>query len=285
MSSKFSGSGALVTPQWLEENRTNGDLCLIEIAGLRQDDMQAYKAGHIPGALCWKWKEALWDGHMRDFPDPDEFARRLGAEGIANNTTVVLYGEGIQFGIYAWWALRYCGHENVRLLDGGRYRWEAEGRALQIDIPPSRTPVDYKPVPRNAKMRALRDEVLEAVRSGKEVIVDARSPEEYSGERVRAHGSPDGGAVRAGRIPGARHLFFGDVLDETKSFKSKAELQAIMDERDVKSGDSIITYCRMSHRSTVVYFVLNQILGMPDVRVYDGSWTEWGNLVGVPIER
>ena len=134
-------------------------------------------------------------------------------------------------------------------------------------------------------MRVLSGGVLEALRANDHFIIDARSPEEYSGERVRAYGGPDGGAVRAGRIPGARHLFFENLLDETKSFLPKQDLQAKMESQGLAAGAPVITYCRMSHRSTVVYFVLTQILGLSDVRVYDGSWTEWGNLVGVPIER
>ena len=285
MPNEKAGPGTLVTPQWLDANMAEQDVRLIEIAGMGQDDMQAYKAGHVPGAICWDWKEALWDSHMREFPGPEEFARRMGAAGIANDTTVVLYGEGIQFGIYAWWVLTYCGHRDVRLLDGGRYRWQAEGRALETEIPLPPAKIAYEPVSPDPGMRIFKDEILDAIERNDHVIIDARSPEEYSGERVSAYGGPDSGAVRGGRIPGAQHLFFEDLLDETKSFKPKEQLQAIADSHGLKSNAPVITYCRMSHRSTVVYFVLTQILGIPDVRVYDGSWTEWGNLVGVPIER
>lgn len=285
MSSESSNLATLVTPQWLEANSGEGNVRLIEIAGMSQDDMQAYKGGHIPGAICWKWKEALWDSHMRDFPDPEEFARRMGAAGIGNDTIVVLYGEGIQFGIYAWWVLKYCGHRDVRLLDGGRYRWQAEGRPLQLEIPTPPAAVQYEPGSQNPAMRIFKDDILQAIKRKDHVIIDARSPEEYSGERVRAYGGPDGGAVRGGRIPGAQHLFFEDILDETKRFRPKEQLQAVADAFGLNGDAPVITYCRMSHRATVVYFMLTQILGLPDVRVYDGSWTEWGNLVGVPIER
>lgn len=285
MSSESSNLATLVTPQWLEANSGEGNVRLIEIAGMSQDDMQAYKGGHIPGAICWKWKEALWDSHMRDFPDPEEFARRMGAAGIGNDTIVVLYGEGIQFGIYAWWVLKYCGHRDVRLLDGGRYRWQAEGRPLQLEIPTPPAAVEYEPGSQNPAMRIFKDDILQAIKRKDHVIIDARSPEEYSGERVRAYGGPDGGAVRGGRIPGAQHLFFEDILDETKRFRPKEQLQAVADAFGLNGDAPVITYCRMSHRATVVYFMLTQILGLPDVRVYDGSWTEWGNLVGVPIER
>jgi len=274
----------LVTPEWLEANR-HRDIRLIEIAGMGQDDLAAYKAGHVPGARAWKWKEALWDARMREFPSPEEFARRMGAAGIGNDTIVVVYGEGIQFGIYAWWTLRYCGHADVRLLDGGRKRWVAEGRVLTTEVPDAPVPRAYHPTPRREEMRILRDRVVALLGNPEIAIVDARSPEEYRGERVGGPGGPDVGAVRPGRIPGARHLFYMDLFDETQSFKSKAEIAAMAAERGLTPETPTITYCRMSHRATVAYFALTRILGYPDVRVYDGSWTEWGNLVGVPIER
>ena len=276
---------SLVSPAWLVANQGNPDLRLIEIAGLGQDDMAAYKAGHVPGAVCWKWKDMLWDSHMRDFPDRDTFARRMGEAGIGNDTTVVVYGEDIQFGIYAWWALRYCGYREVRVLDGGRYRWQAEGRGLTEAVPPPAPALTYTPTGRNEPMRVMRDEVLVAVRAGDTTILDARSPEEYHGQRVGGPGGPDVGAVRYGRIPGARHFYYLDLLDETKSFRTPDELMAQVRARGVGADDEIIAYCRMSHRATVVYFMLTELLGFEKVRVYDGSWTEWGNLVGVPIER
>jgi thiosulfate/3-mercaptopyruvate sulfurtransferase len=278
-------TSSLVSPAWLLANGGNPNLRLIEIAGLGQDDMAAYKAGHVPGAVCWKWKEMLWDSHMRDFPDRDEFARRMGQAGIGNDTTVVVYGEGIQFGIYAWWALRYCGHRDVRVLDGGRYRWQAEGHALTQEVPPAAPPVTYRPTGRDESMRIMRDDVLAAVRAGDTAILDARSPEEYRGERVGGPGGPDVGAVRYGRIPGARHFYYLEVFDDTKSFRALDELMSEVRTRGVGPDDEIIAYCRMSHRATVIYFTLTELLGFEKVRVYDGSWTEWGNLVGMPIER
>ena len=278
-------TSSLVSPAWLLANGGNPNLRLIEIAGLGQDDMAAYKAGHVPGAVCWKWKEMLWDSHMRDFPDRDEFARRMGQAGIGNDTTVVVYGEGIQFGIYAWWALRYCGHRDVRVLDGGRYRWQAEGHALTQEVPPAAPPVTYRPTDRDESMRIMRDDVLVAVRAGDTAILDARSPEEYRGERVGGPGGPDVGAVRYGRIPGARHFYYLEVFDDTKSFRALDELMSEVRTRGVGPDDEIIAYCRMSHRATVIYFTLTELLGFEKVRVYDGSWTEWGNLVGMPIER
>lgn len=278
-------SNALVDPAWLHRHRDDPQVKLIEIAGMNQDEMQAYKAGHVPGAACWKWKEMLWDSYRRDFPAPEDFARRCSETGIGNDTTVIFYGEGVQFGVYAWWTFRYCGHAKVKVLDGARYRWAAEGRPLVTGEPPAAAPVPYQPVKRVERMRIHRDKLLAALRKNGMVILDGRSPEEYSGQRVGGPGGPDVGAVRYGRIPGARHLYFEDLLDANKAFKPAQELQQLVEARGAEPDEDIVTYCRMSHRATVLYFALTQLLGYKKVRVYDGSWTEWGNLVGVPVER
>ncbi len=285
MNKPLETKSALVTPTWLLEHQNDPNVRLIEIAGMSQPNMEAYKAGHVPGAVCWPWKEMLWDSHIRDFPNPQDFAERMGAAGIGNDTTVVFYGEDIQFGIYAWWTLTYCGHKHVKVLDGGRHRWQAEGLALTTDEPAPAAPVTYTPTERREYMRIMRDEVLEAVRAGDTAILDARTPEEYSGERVQGPPGPDHGAVRAGRIPGARHIYYLELMDETFSYKSPADLTAELAERGVGPDDKIIAYCRMSHRATALYFALTEILDFKHVRTYDGSWTEWGNLVGYPIER
>lgn len=285
MNSSLPDATALVSPEWLAAHIDDPDTCLIEIAGLGQDEMQAYRAGHVPGAIGWKWKDMLWDPAMREFPSPDAFAGRLAESGIGNDTTVVFYGEDIQFGLYAWWAFRYCGHSNVRVLDGGRYRWRAEGRPLTTDVPVARAPATYAPVARREDMRVHRDEVLAALGDADTLILDGRSPEEYAGMRVGGPGGPDVGAVRYGRIPGARHLHYVDLLDADKRFKPAAEIRALPALRDLDLKRDVLAYCRMSHRATVIHFALTQLLGADRVRVYDGSWTEWGNLVGVPIER
>jgi len=278
-------TGALVDPAWLAARQGAPKVMLIEVAGLGQDEMPVYKAGHVPGAYGWRWKEMLWDARMRDFPDPEDFARRCGAAGISNDTTVVFYGEGMQFGIYAWWTFMYCGHTNVKVLDGARDRWRKEGRPLTTEVPKPAPAVEYTPVARNDSMRIRRKEVLAALNDKRNIILDGRSPEEYSGQRVGGPGGPDVGALRYGRIPGARHLFYDELLNRDKSFKPVAELRKLVEARGARPESPVITYCRMSHRATVLYFVLTQLLGHGQVRVYDGSWTEWGNLVGVPIER
>ncbi|MGQ0525011.1 MAG: sulfurtransferase [Betaproteobacteria bacterium] len=277
--------GALVDPAWVAKHLQDPKVKLIEIAGMGQEQMQAYRAGHVPGAVCWPWKEMLWDEYARDFPSPEEFARRCAAAGIGNDTTVVFYGEGVQFGIYAWWTFRYCGHARVKVLDGARYRWVAEGRALVTEEPPRAAPTEYQPVKRKERMRIHRDKVLAAL--GKEgiALLDGRSRDEYVGLRVGGPGGPDVGALRYGRIPGAKHLYFEDLLDADKAFKPDAEIRALVEAAGATAQSDIIAYCRMSHRATVLYFVLTELLGYRKVRVYDGSWTEWGNLVGVPVER
>ena len=278
-------TSALVDPAWVAAHSNDPDVCLIEIAGLGQDELQAYKAGHVPGAHGWKWKDMLWQTPVRDFPSPEEFARRLGAAGIDNNTTVVFYGEGVQFGIYAWWVFRYCGHDNVRILDGARYRWAEEGHPLVTKEPKPRAPRTYLPTQRVEHMRILRDDVLKSLDRADIVLLDGRSPEEYRGERVGAPGTPDSGAMCYGRIPGARHVFFENLLTADKCLKSREELQAMFTASGAESDKDIITYCRLSHRATVLYFALTEILGLKRVKVYDGSWTEWGNVVGLPVER
>jgi thiosulfate/3-mercaptopyruvate sulfurtransferase len=276
---------ALVDPAWLAARKGDPGVRLIEIAGSGQEQMQAYRAGHVPGAVCWLWMQMLWDEYKRDFPAPDDFARRLGAAGIGNDTTVVFYGEGVQFGLYAWWTFKYCGHDKVFVLDGARDRWANEGRPLTTDVPQPAKPVQSRPVTRNEGMRTSYREVLAGLGKPEPVLLDARSPEEYRGERVNGPGSPDVGALRYGRIPGAKHLYFEELLNPDKSFKPVAELGRLVEARGASADKDVVLYCRMSHRATLLYFALTQLLGYRKVRIYDGSWTEWGNMVGMPVER
>ena len=276
----------LVDSAWLNDRLDDPKLCLIEIAGNGQEQLQAYKAGHISGAHAWRWKEWLWDDRLRDFPSPQLFAERMGRAGIGNDTTVVLYGEDVQFGIYAWWVFRMCGHDNVHLLDGARYHWKAEGRPLVTEPPPPRAAVAYRPLgKRDDASRILRDELLARLGEAQLVILDARSREEYRGELVSPPGSPNVGAERLGRIPGAQHLYFHELLTPVKRFRSAAELRSLFESRGVGPDREVVAYCRLSHRASVLYFAMTELLGMRNVRVYDGSWTEWGNLVGAPIEK
>lgn len=273
--------GALVSAAWLAAHLDDPTVRVLEID---RDATLAYEAGYVPGAVGWHWKTMLWDPLRRDFADPATMAARLGAAGIANDTTVVVYGEPLQFGTYGWWALKYGGHRDVRLLDGGRTRWGREGRPLTTEVPAVRT-VSYMPTTPDPSMRILREEVLRRLGDPHTVLFDMRSPEEYRGERVAPPGQPDDGAVRGGHIPGAVNLYFTELLEEDGTFKDAAEMRRLVQARGLGRDTDVIVYCRLSHRATLAYFALTQILGHRRVRSYDGSWTEWGSVVGMPIER
>lgn len=272
---------SLVDTDWMADNIDNPDVRLIEIDW---DGLDAYRQGHIPGALGWHWKTALWDPFERQFPSAEDFAERLSSAGISNQTTVVFYGEPVQFGTYAWWVFRYMGHEDVRILDGGAVKWRNEGRPL-VQTVPQVTRTNYVPGTIRPEIRAGRRDVLRALDEAGTSLFDHRSVEEYSGERVGLPGKPDVGAERYGRIPGARHIPFDSLLNEDTTFRSEDEIRTIISAHAPESGTPIISYCRLSHRATLASFAMTEILGYTGVRVYDGSWTEWGSLVGVPIER
>ncbi len=281
MDPAWGGSGALVDAAWGAAHARDPTVRLIEVD---MEGTRAYERGHIPGALGCHWKTMLWDPLRREFPDPETMAGRLGAAGIGNETTVVFYGEPIQFGTYGWWVLRHGGHRDVRLLDGGRACWLREGRPLTTEVP-AVVPVRYTPTAPIPALRVLREEVLRRLGDPGTVLCDVRSPEEYRGERVAPPGRPDDGAERAGRIPGAVHLHFLDLLREDGTFVAPDEMRQLCEARGVVPGKDVIVYCRLSHRASLVSFALTELLGYPRVRNYDGSWTEWGSVVGVPIER
>lgn len=274
----------LVDPDWLEARLGDPQ---VKIIALNWTDSRIFDAGHIPGAIYWDWKDMLWDPLTRDFPNAETFAKRCAATGIANDTTVVFYGDpAVQFGSYAWWVFNYCGHKDARVLNGSRKRWEREGRpmtAKRTKIEPAR----YTPNPEAAdtQMRAMRHDVLTAIGRDDTVILDHRSPEEYRGELLSPPGTPNHGAERLGRIPGAKHLHFEDLLGEDSSFKPAEEIRIMLQQLGATPDKNIISYCRLSHRATLAYFAMTQLLGYTNVRSYDGSWTEWGSVVGVPIER
>ena len=277
----------LVEPSWLEEHLDDPNVVILEF---NWTGTESYDKWHIPGAHGFFWKDLLWDDAIRDFPSPELFAERCAALGISNDTTVVCYGDPVQFGTYGWWVFTYLGHKDVRLLNGARVLWEKEGRPTTTDVPAAPAAASYAPNgPRNDSMRVRFMEIvdrLDALQAGKEaVLLDHRSPEEYNGERVNMIGAPDVGAERAGRIPGARHLFFDEFLNDDMTFRSEDELRALLAERGATADKDVISYCRLSHRATLAYFTMTELLGFENVRSYDGSWTEWGSLVGVPIEK
>ncbi len=278
-------TSALVSQEWLEKNIDDSNIFLLEIAGLGQGQKQSYNAGHLPGAHCWDWQTMLWDNLKRDFPSPEDFSERMQSFGINKNTTVIIYGEPMQFGVYAWWTFRYCGHNNVKILDGGKNLWVEKGGSLSISVPQIRQRSIYPNNDRIEHIRTHRDQVLSSLSDPNCILIDGRSREEFQGLRVGAPGNPDTGALRYGRIPGAKHLMFEDLLNPDKSFRTLNEIKELFKIIGIKEDKSIITYCRMSHRATVLFFALTEIADYKNVKVYDGSWTEWGNLVGAPIER
>lgn len=256
----------------------------VRLVEINRDGLDAYKAGHIPGAIGWNWKAALWDPLERQFPSDDEFCTRMATAGINNDTTVVFYGAPVQFGTYAWWVLNLFGHKDVRMLDGGQVKWEKEGRPITTDIP-NLSVANYTIQTQRKDIRAGRDDVLREIKKPDCAILDHRSIEEYSGTRVSIPGTPDVGAERYGRIPGALHVPFDSLLNEDTTFKSIDEIAKIIGAQASDKSAQIISYCRLSHRATLASFVMTELLGYENVRVYDGSWTEWGSIVGVPIER
>lgn len=274
----------LVSPDWLQGRLNDPNIRIIALNSRGRDE---YDAGHIPGAVYWEWKDMLWDPLRRDFPTPEAFAARCSAAGIGPDTCVVCYGDpAVQFGTYGWWVLKYCGHRDVRVLDGAKTRWVKEGRPLSREVPQV-TPTAYRPLPAAARpaMRVGRKEVAAALDDATTLLLDHRSPEEFRGELYGPPGTPNHGAERLGHIPGARHLHFEDLITTDTSFKPPQELRRLLEMRGAAPDRTIISYCRLSHRATLAYFAMTQLLGYTNVRSYDGSWTEWGSLVGAPVER
>jgi thiosulfate/3-mercaptopyruvate sulfurtransferase len=284
--SEYAHPERLVTTEWLAEQIEGGRIGGPDgIALLESDeDVLLYATGHIPGALKIDWHVDLNDPVARDYVDGAGFARVMGERGIRRDTTVVIYGDKSNWwAAYALWVFSLFGHDDVRLLDGGRAKWIAEGRAMTRDVPAPEG-VDYPVAERDdAPIRAFKDDVLAHL--GKP-LVDVRSPGEYSGELLHMPDYPQEGAMRGGHIPGAKSVPWARAVGEDGSFKSRAELEAIyLTEQGLAATDDVVAYCRIGERSSHTWFVLTHLLGFPSVRNYDGSWTEWGNAVRVPIEK
>ena len=271
----------LVTTQWLADHLATPGLVVVE----SDEDVLLYETGHIPGAVKIDWHTDLNDPDVRDYVDGARFAQLLGSKGITRDTTVVVYGDkGNWWAAYTLWVLSLFGHEDVRLLDGGRGLWIAEGRVMTTDATWP-TPVEYPVVERDdTTLRAFRDDVL-AHRGN--AIVDVRSPREYNGELAHMPDYPNEGALRTGHIPTARNVPWATAVAEDGTYRSRLELEAIYQSGglDLKDDDSVITYCRIGERSSHTWFALKHLLGIERVRNYDGSWTEWGNSVRVPIVK
>jgi thiosulfate/3-mercaptopyruvate sulfurtransferase len=270
----------LVEPEWLEQHLDDDSIRIVEV----DENPALYAEAHIPGATGFDWQKDLQDQVRRDFLGPEDFGRLFGEHGISNDHLIVLYGDRNNwFAAYTYWYLKYYGHDKVKLLNGPRERWIAEGRPTTTDAP-SYAATTFVARPGDDAIRAKRDDVLAALDNGKKLI-DVRSPQEFSGELIAMAGYEQEGAQRGGHIPGAASVPWAQAVREDGTFKSADELRELYGGKGVLSGDPIIAYCRIGERSAHTWFVLHELLGQEDVRNYDGSWTEWGSLVGVPIEK
>ena len=281
-SSGYARPERLVSTEWLAEHLDDPGLVVVE----SDEDVLLYETGHIPGAVRVDWHVDLQDQLTRDYLDAASFAALLSEKGIARDDTVVFYGDNFNWwAAYALWVFRLFGHEDVRLLNGGRQKWEEEGRPLTTDAV-ERPATAYPVVERDDEpIRAFREDVSEHIGDGLP-LVDVRSPEEYRGELLHMPNYPQEGALRGGHIPGAASVPWKRAANDDGTFKSPDELRAIyVDEQGLSTDDQVIAYCRIGERSSHTWFVLSHLLGFTDVRNYDGSWTEWGNLVRAPIEK
>jgi len=270
----------LVDTQWVENHLSDASIRIVEV----DENPSLYREAHIPGAIGFDWKKDLQDQLRRDFLSPADFGELFGSRGISNDHTIVLYGDRNNwFAAYTYWYLKYYGHDDVKLMNGPREKWISEGRPTSTDVP------SYEPQTFNARdgdesIRAYRDEVTRAIDSDAR-LVDVRSPQEFSGELIAMAGYEQEGAQRAGHIPGAASVPWAQAVQDDGTFKPADELRQLYTEKGVVDGHPIIAYCRIGERSAHTWFVLHELLGEDDVKNYDGSWTEWGNMVGVPIEK
>jgi thiosulfate/3-mercaptopyruvate sulfurtransferase len=270
----------LVDTQWVENHLSDASIRIVEV----DENPGLYAEAHIPGAIGFDWKKDLQDQVRRDFLDATDFGELFGSRGISNNHTVVLYGDRNNwFAAYTYWYLKYYGHDDVKLMNGPREKWISEGRPTSTDVP-AYEPQTFAAQEGDQSIRAYRDDVTAALGSGTP-LVDVRSPQEFSGELIAMAGYEQEGAQRAGHIPGAASVPWAQAVQDDGTFKPADELRKLYTEKGVVNGKPIIAYCRIGERSAHTWFVLHELLGEDDVKNYDGSWTEWGNMVGVPIEK
>ena len=270
----------LVETDWVAEHLNDDSIRIVEV----DENPALYAEAHIPGAIGFDWKRDLQDQVKRDFLGPQEFGALMGSRGISNDHTVLLYGDRNNwFAAYTYWYFKYYGHDDVKLINGPREKWIEEGRETTSDVP-SYDAAKFEAKGADKDIRAWRDEVLDALDEDTK-LVDVRSPQEYSGELIAMAGYEQEGAQRGGHIPGAASVPWAQAVNEDGTFKSKDELEELYKSKGVLDGDPIIAYCRIGERSAHTWFVLHELLGKDDVKNYDGSWTEWGNMVNVPIEK
>ena len=281
--SNYTHPEALVTTAWVNEHLKDQDLRIIE----SNEDILLYETGHLPGAVHIDWLRDLQDHTVRDYIQPEAFAALCSRNGITPETTCIFYGDKSNWwSCYALWVFRLFGHEKVKIMDGGRDKWIAEGRPLTREVPhPAQTSYPLPPIRRDAEIRAFYEEALAQSRS-RLPLVDVRSPGEFKGLVTHMPEYPQEGVLRGGHIPGAQSVPWKEAVNTNGTFKSAEELRRIYQkDLGLKSDDGIVVYCRIGERSSHTWFVLSYLLGFKNVRNYDGSWTEWGNRVGAPIEK
>ncbi len=270
----------LVDTQWVEDHLSDDSIRIVEV----DENPALYAEAHIPGAIGFDWKTDLQDQVKRDFLGPEAFGELFGNAGVSNDHTVVLYGDRNNwFAAYTYWYLKYYGHDKVKLINGPREKWISEGRPTSTDVPGYEA-TGFQAQPGDDAIRALRDEVLASLDSGVK-LVDVRSPQEFSGELIAMAGYEQEGAQRGGHIPGAASVPWAQAVQEDGTFKPADELRELYGAKGVTNGADVIAYCRIGERSAHTWFVLHELLGQESVKNYDGSWTEWGNMVDVPVEK
>lgn len=280
----YANPDVLVSTDWVLEHADDPTVRVVEV----NEDVLLYDTGHAPGSVKIDWLGDLWDDTIREFIQPNELAALFERLGVSNDTTVVVYGDKNNWwAAYAFWFFRYNGHENLKLMNGGRAKWAAENKPMTTDVPDI-TPGRYTPGQRNPELRAFREDVLkhlETVKAGTGALVDVRSPAEFKGEVTHMADYPQEGVLRGGHIPGAQSIPWAQAANPDGTFKSADELRALYEPKGVTPDKEVIAYCRIAERSSHSWFVLKYLLGYENVKNYDGSWTEWGNSVGVPIEK
>lgn len=278
---EYTHPEVLVSTDWVSQHTNDPKIKIVE----SDEDVLLYEVGHIEGAVKIDWQTDLQDQLIRDYIDKAKFEKLLSEKGIANDTTVVFYGDKNNWwACYAYWVFKLFGHEKAVVMNGGRQKWVEEGRPLTKDVP-SYPKTAYKVSGVNESIRAFRDDVTKHIGT-KKPLIDVRSPKEFTGELLHMEAYPQEGALRGGHIPGAKNVPWATAVKEDGTFKSSDDLKAIyIDDKGLKKGDDVIAYCRIGERSSHTWFVLTYLLGFDKVRNYDGSWTEWGNLVKAPIEK
>jgi thiosulfate/3-mercaptopyruvate sulfurtransferase len=279
---EYAHPEVLVDTNWVADHINDPKVRLVE----SNEDILLYDQGHIPGAVKIDWVADLNDPVVRDYLDKGRFEKLLAAKGISNDTTVVFYGDKNNWwATYAFWVFKLFGHKDARILNGGRAKWIAEGRDLTKEVPSYPAGSYTAPKRDDTTIRAFRDQVLEHIKKSGVALVDVRSPQEYSGERTHMPEYPQEGTLRGGHIPSAASIPWAQAVKEDSTFKSPEDLKALYGGKGITPDKDVIAYCRIGERSSHTWFVLTYLLGYPKVRNYDGSWTEWGNGVGLPIEK